>query len=446
MAQVTALSIHIGKIVDWVKRWIPWMGGVLLVSGLVIRYTGGQWTLVAALLAWLGSILAVAAVHALVYSRAKALSPADALARLDFVLGANNALSAAAAGCGYWPEPPEQAQRDDRLRISWRNITPPFLFSLVLAVTGALLPIPSNSLPGGEIPPPRSHVEIENALAQLEKAGTFEQKQIEELKKQLDSLRNQPAAEWYSHANIEAADHLQAGLLDQVRTLGANLNKAASGLEALKSPAAEQSSAEQQQAAANFKSALEKIKSSNPGLNQKLMESLSKIDPSALRSLSGKDLEDALNQMKQAAGACKNCAGNCPGGQSDAQSELERMLGGNPGDGQGMPRDGDGKGPPKDGDGPGKGGVARGPGVAPLPLSDSPSDLATSNPESLENPDLRRSGLGDALGSSDTEHKLDKTAAGIQDAGTAAGGAGGESVSHESLLPGEKALLKGVFR
>jgi hypothetical protein len=84
--------------------------------------------------------------------------------------------------------------------------------------------------------------------------------------------------------------------------------------------------------------------------------------------------------------------------------------------------------------------------VAPLPLSSQPTDLNTSKPESLEANDLKLARPGDAIGTADTEHQLDKTPAGPRNAGTInAAGRGGDSVWRDSLLPGEKAVLQKYF-
>jgi hypothetical protein len=79
-------------------------------------------------------------------------------------------------------------------------------------------------------------------------------------------------------------------------------------------------------------------------------------------------------------------------------------------------------------------------------LSSEPSDLKTNKPESLDSEDLKRTRPGDVIGTADTEHQLDKTPAGPQDAGAInGGGRGGDSVWRDSLLPAEKAVLRKYF-
>ncbi|HWB05755.1 MAG TPA: hypothetical protein VG796_22230 [Verrucomicrobiales bacterium] len=371
---------------------------------------------------------------------------AQQLARLDHILGLNNALTTAAAGYGPWPAVPDDV--DDRLRYEWKRIVPTAALALALGAIGCLLLLPSQLLFRREIPPPRSHGEIDAAIAQLEQTGAVRKEDIEKLKEELDALKSQPAEDWYQHSSLEAADHLQAGMQEQLGSLAQNLNKAQSSLSELDSEGDSLSAQEQQRLAQEFKSAVQGLKDSPLGLNEKLMSALSKVDPSALKSLNQSDLKKIMESMKQTAGTCQKCAGNCKGsGAGDAQSELEKLLGDNPGEGEG---DGDGSGKnPKQGEGDGnsRGGISRGPGVAPLPLSSQPTDLNTNKPESLESKDLNRTRPGDAIGVADTEHKLDKTAVGPQSAGAInTQGRGGDAVWRESLLPEEKAVLQKYFK
>jgi hypothetical protein len=263
---------------------------------------------------------------------------------------------------------------------------------------------------------------------------------VDRLKQELEALKSQVPEDWYQHSSLEAADHLQEGMQDQLRSLAQNLEKAGASMASLEAAGDSLSPQDQQRLAQEFKSAVQGLKDSPLGLNEKLMAALSKVDPSALKSLGESDLKKLAEGMKKAAGACKNCAGNCARpGAGGAQSELEKLLGDGSGDQQG---DGDGE----DGDGPGRGAPTRGPGVAPLPLSNKPSDLKTNNPESLESKDLNRTRPGDVIGTANTEHKLDKSAVGPQEAGSVReAGKGGDSVWRESLLPNEKEVLKKYF-
>lgn len=99
------------------------------------------------------------------------------------------------------------------------------------------------------------------------------------------------------------------------------------------------------------------------------------------------------------------------------------------------------------GKGAGKGGTNRGPGTAPITLADDESNLGTNNLETVDSNDLSRAAPADLIGITQTEHELDKTANGSEAGGTIdSAGSGGETVWKESLLPGEKAVLKKYFK
>jgi hypothetical protein len=387
-----------------------------------------------------GSALAVLGVIAAVRYRKKCVNLEGVLARLDRVLGLNNALTTASAGRGGWPALEDGAT--DGVKFDLGRILVPVLLAVAMVLAGLLIPVRAGHTSGPPVPPPRSHEEIAAAIAQLEQSDAVRKEDLEKLNQELAALKEQSPEEWYQHSSLEAADHLQEGMKDQLRGLAQNLNQARSSLAGLESAGDSPNPEEQKRLAQEFKSAMQGLKDSPLGLNEKLMSALSKVDPSALKSLNPDDLKKMMDGMKQAAGACQKCAGGkCSNpGSGDAQSELEKLLGDNPGDGSGKPKDGGG-------DGPSRGGVSRGPGVAPLPLSSQPADLKTNNPASLQSEDLKRTRPGDAIGTSDTEHHLDKSPVGPQNAGNVnASGRGGDSVWRDSLLPQEKAVLQKYFK
>lgn len=360
-----------------------------------------------------------------------------ACSRLDSALGLNNALAAACAGRGPWPQ--IRSEVDDRLRFNLKRIIPPFLLPVCLLIAAFYLPLPASAGAGQDIPPPKSHEDLAAAIAELEKAELLKPEALEQWKKQLDEIASQPAADWYSHSSLEAADNLQSAMDQQLGALSQKLAQAQNALGGLEAAGSDADSSRQKELASEFKAATEALKKSNPAVNDKLMSALSKIDPSAIKSLDQKSLQQMMEGLKKAGEACKNCQGKCNGGNGEAQSELDNLIGNKSGNGKKDAGDGNEQ--------TGRGGVKRGPGVAPLPLSDSPTDLKTDKPETLQADDFSRARPGDAIGTVDTEHKLDKSPTGPQSSGGAADqGRGGEAVWRESLLPGEKAVLKKYFK
>jgi hypothetical protein len=387
------------------------------------------------------SLLLIAAA-AFLRCRRRLIGQSEAMVRLEDVLGLNNALTAAAAGVGQWPECRHQA--DHRLCFNWTQTLLPVFLAAALVALGLLIPVSGAARGPVVMPPPRSHEEIAAAIAKLEEADVVKKEDVAELRRQLDEIRGESPENWYRHSSLEAADHLKAGMLNDLRGVAHNLERGHAALGALEAGAEAMTPDERQRLARDFKSALEALKSRSPGLNQKLMSALSKVDPSNLKSLNHDDLQEMLDQMKSAAGVCKNCVGGDQRGDrgsgAEAQRELKDLL-----EGRESARDESATGP--DGEGAGRGGVQRGPGVAPLPLSKARTELATEKPEGLAAGDLSRARPGDTIGTTDVEHHLDKSPAGPRAGGAAVSdGQGGDAVWRDSLLPQEKAVLQKYFR
>lgn len=357
-----------------------------------------------------------------------------AFTRLDAVLKLNNALIAAHQGVGKWPEVPAGA--GDRLRLQWVRILSPLLLAVAALLAAIWLPQPATATGAADMPPPRTHEDIAATLAELEKAAVLKPEDLKEWQKQFEAIQEQAPSDWYRHSSLEAADNLQSGMQEKLHSLASELNQARNALAGLESAAGNGASAEAQQQLLNdFRNAVNALKKSNPAPNEALMEALSKMDPSAMKSMDPKALEQMMEGLKKAAGGCQNCSGNGSG---------RKKPGSGAGEGEELAEQQDGDEP---GNEPQSGGIKRGPGVAPLPLSQSPTDLQTNRPESMNSEDFSRTRPGDAIGTTEAEHQLDQTPVGPQNSGAAAdAGKGGEAVWQESLLPAEKAVLKQYFK
>ena len=432
-SQRTAQRIQFGAVIQTSIPSVLLVGLVSLCLGVAGRLNGwaNTWVLPVGVVSSIVPVLGIALIVAL---RKNGEMDGVGLTRLDMTRNLHNALTSAAAGRGKWPV--FTSRPDDMFRFNWGRILIPYVYCVVLALAGMFVPLPLEAVGAGKIPPPRAHEEMAALIAELKGVEALKKEDMEQLQKQLDEIREEPAENWYHHSSLEAADHLQSSIREQIEALENSLNKAASALAALESVDEATGSIEQQRAAGEFKAALQELKMASPGLNQKLMESLSAIDPGNLKSLASGELESMIEQMKTAAGACKNCQGRGRGGKSgengEARGELEELLGSD-----------DGLGHPK---GSGRGSIERGPGVAPLPFSRNPSELGTDKPESLQTEDFRRARPGDTIGTAEAEHKLAKAPVSPQSGGSAAAGKGGEAVSRDTLVPSEKAVLKAYFR
>jgi len=168
-------------------------------------------------------------------------------------------------------------------------------------------------------------------------------------------------------------------------------------------------------------------------LDSKLMEALKGIDPSQLKNmsqLSKEQMNQLREQMKKGAEALKK-SGFGKGGELPGLDEGDMIA-------YLMQKNGKGK--------PGRGGITRGPGEAPITLGE-PNDLRTNNLKPVYNPDLTRAAPGGVIGVGQTEHDIDKSKRGPQQAGAVKStGQGGDTIWKESLLPSEKKLLKRYFK
>ena len=88
-----------------------------------------------------------------------------------------------------------------------------------------------------------------------------------------------------------------------------------------------------------------------------------------------------------------------------------------------------------------------GPGEAPISLSDSRSELHTSNLEGVQSTDFSRAAFGDTLAVGEGEHEIEETTGGTRRAGAVRSkGEGGERIWRETLLPEERDVLKRYFK
>lgn len=361
----------------------------------------------------------------------------DGLVRLESHLRLNNSLTAAAQGITAWPQAPDKVDDGFRFRARW--LAAPSLLTAACLMMAFLLPVPTPAT-AVVIPPPQSLDRAEAILTTLEKQEIADPAALEKAREQLEALRAQDPQEYYSHHSLEAADTLETSLQHAVGEMGRNLQSAAQSAESLEKFDNSLSPAARQQLGRDFQAAVEGIKNSSLGANAGLMKQLSGLDPSKLKEIDPKQLQQMLKNLKDKAQACKDCKG--PGNaESEAEKALNDLLNGKDGEGEG---EGEGDG---DGEGMGSGGVNRGPGTGPLRFQKKASELDTDRLERLENDDLTRTLPGDNMGTSDTEHNLDKTSTGPSAGGSVSGsGTGGDAVWRDQLLPTEQKVLRGYFK
>lgn len=213
-------------------------------------------------------------------------------------MGLHNQLSTARSGAGPWPEPPARAE-DAVGHDLPRTWLPPITAAALLAA-GFFIPSAREAF-ASTPPPPRSHEEIQAMLNQLREAETLDPKDLEQLQKELDALREQPSSEWYGHHHLEAADSLRSGTQQQLGEMGRQLEKAGNALNSLTQESPDDSAKAREQNAAELKAAVDALTKSPLALNKGLMEQLSKA-ASHLKQLSPSDLDKLKRDVEKAGG------------------------------------------------------------------------------------------------------------------------------------------------
>ena len=284
----------------WLSRLFPLLIALGVAGGIAVYLLRSSESLPAwpQLLAWAAGGVVLCGTGAWWLARARFLKDGDALVRLESRMGLHNALSTAQCGAGSWPEPPARAE-DALARDLPRTWLPP-LAAAVLLAAGFLIPAAPDVFASAP-PPPRSHEEIQAMLDQLREAETLEAKDLAELQKQLDALREQPSSEWYGHHHLEAADSLRSGTQQQLGEMGRQLEKAGAALNALSQESPEDNAKAREQNAADLKAAADALKKSPLALNKSLMAQLAKA-ASQLKQLSPGDLQKLQDAVKKAGG------------------------------------------------------------------------------------------------------------------------------------------------
>jgi hypothetical protein len=361
-------------------------------------------------------LLVLAAALALIRAWPRFLSVASARAELEARLGLHSRLSAAYAGVGEWPARPEE--RRAVWRWSWRRLAAVPALALILGFAAWHIPIAE--VEARRVTPalkPPALAAVEEWITHLEQIPALDQASLQEVKEQAGQLAGQDPAEWYSHASLEAADHLQQQLKEGLQALDRN----ASVMQSLVGTEQQLSQKDAERWKEQLDAALGALSGNVPALQRVLGQQLRELDASKLRSLTPEQLQQLQKLLAEARNAAKDL-----------------LPGFEPGDGEG--EDGE--------DDVGNGSLNRGPGHAPMKYAKTPTDLATTKTEGVESEDFTRASLGDLGAVSEGQHQLDKerkyrAASG----GAAQAGAGPDAVwIQQALRPEERKRLREFYQ
>lgn len=379
-----------------------------------------------------GGLLLLVALFAWMRTRRAFVGAEDGLVRLDDRLRLHNRLSSASRRVGEWPPfVPETADAVPRWKPS-RALLPGFT-ALALVAGAWWVPVPDSVAAPPLVPvEPGAWAKMEDWLATLEEEQLVEEETLEDLQSKIEELRDQPEEEWFSHSSLEATDTLAESLGLDLREMARELSTLERDLAALRNFASQMSDSARTELERRIGDALDALGESGLAVNEELLKQLSEIDPSQLgeamlASLSEADLKSLQERLREGSKALGSLEG-LPGDCEDCEG-LGLAFGEKPGLA------------------PGQGGITRGRGDAPLSLGEEKEGLGTSNLESVTNTDFSRATVGEVLGLGETEREVDRSAIGPQAGGAiSSAGRGGETVSRETLLPDEQAVLKRFFK
>ncbi len=353
----------------------------------------------------------------------------DSLVRIEAAMRMRNALSAASAGVGPWPDP--KARIDAGVHWHWPRLLVPVIGSLALLASGLWVPVSARgSGTKGGADQPQAWAQLEAELDMLAQEEVADETYLEDMRKQLDELKAQEEEQWFSHSSLEATDSLKRSHDSETQRVERELGRAEKALAALEKNAGAMGQAEKDRLMEEFDQALEGLRNGAMKPNPQLMEQLRGMDLKNLGNLP----PEQLRQLKENLAKHGKCLGECNGCEGNEWDE-DLMAGG---DGEG---DGEGGG-----EGPGKGGISRGPGHADGVLGRQRDGLQTGKMEALSAEDLSRAAPGDLLELQDGEHDVDNNPSAITTGGdTSATGKGGDRVWRESLDPDEQRAMKRFF-
>lgn len=417
-AQSVAFRVNLGW---WLKYFTPWLlsAGVLAMAGILIARRNRwdeSWS-------WWGffALLLIGGAVAFFFSRSRWFSARDALVRLDSVQGLNNRLSAASAGVGPWPAASSAQATDPMLRWDLRESLLPSVAVLALLLGASQIPIPDALRPSdaGKIEKPTAMKQVEDWVEKLKAAEELDQEKVEALARQLNELSKKNPQDWYSQANLEAADSMREQTALAARSLQRDAEMADQVAEALSTQGAQMDPEMAKELSKQLGDALQNMAAGKLGMSKEMMEQLKNMDPNKLgRQLNQQQLQQIRDNLKKGLQACKNCAG--------------------------LPEFKEGPGE----EGPGKGGITRGPGTAPLSLSEHESQLATQKVETISNDDMSRATTGDMIALTNAKPKADGEGftTGVSGQEAAEPGKGGEAVWRDNLMPEERESLRAYFK
>ena len=405
---------------DLLLTALPFIAGAFAAAILLLRTF--EITLTAAWWAF-AATLAITAVASWFAARRRFVGTKEALAQLDAVGGLHNRLTAAQSGIGDWPAP--QPLRD-ATRWRWERLLVPPALAAILLAGAAWLPVSHAKARPRVTEQPLAWSQLDSWVQALEESKLVEEAALEELREQLDQLRQQPPEDWYKQSSLEAGDTLRDRTEQALRSLQQQLDKADESLAAA-SEANDKTAPSQLQAMnESLQQAAQAMEMGSLPLNKELLEKLKNFDAAKAKQLNPSELSQMREKVQSGAKVAEQAVN--PG------ANVKKALAES---GQGKEH------------GPGEGGEGGGGGPAPLALNDDATNLRTKEMETITNEDGSQALPGDLVGVQKAgEHDVEKIDRVPQVAGGAIGttGEGGDAVRRETFTPREREVLQRFFK
>ena len=379
--------------------------------------------------------LLAAALFSFLWVRKRGFGIEEGLVRLEIVQRLHNALTAAHAGVGPWPAPPEQL--DFRLRWMWMPVLGRVLAGVLLLGVAWWLPLHADEASARYlVEEPAAWRQVEAWLDTLQEQELVEEASLEEMRRQVDQLRAQPTERWYEHGSLEAGDSLNEQMRHSLREFQRHLEMTYAGLSAMNAMPENVPDAWKERWQRQMKDALEGLEAGALRLDPEWLSQLQalEVDPSQLRALTEEEwarLKEALERGLEACGACTGEGDNLAllllalssGGMGEAGGDTAGLSG--------VP------------------GISKGGGGdVPLTLRERLSQLEATDVERLSHSDFQHAALGETLAVGEREHEIDEslyTGPG-QSGGSGVMGGGGETVWQQSLDPNERRIVQEFFQ
>lgn len=367
----------------------------------------------------------------------------QAMVRLEAALSLDSQLSAALAGIRTWPDAPKKV--DSPLHWQYRRAIAPPIAAIVLVALATVIPLSESQMSPTKPDEPQAWSRTEAELDQWEQSETISPESITEIREKIADLRAQNPQDWFSHASMEATDHLRQEFKTDARSLAQEMKQAARSLETLRQNAT-LNEKERARTAEEFAQAVEAMQKGGMKPNSQLMEQMKKLDPQQLQQLTPEQQKQLQKQLQQSA---QQLDQSTQGKGEGTDEWLDELLadGSHPNDQPGQGQEGgqgEGEGEGKGRNG--KGGVSRGPGHDPNLFGKSSRNFESKNDQAVRSQDLSRASLGDLIELQNDSHAPDTSATTLRQGGSVSdAGKGGDRVWRESLAPNEQKTLKKFF-